>query len=206
MIRVHHLRVGRPIFTTWLLEELGLDYELEIYLRDPETRRAPPGLKAAHPLGKSPVIEDDGLVLSESGAIASYLIDTYDREGKLAPPRGDRVARAVWTQWLHYPEGSAFLPLMLKLLLMREGEPHPKLISRFAGAETTLHLGYIERSLGEKAYILGDQLQGPDFGVAYIVQLAKFVGALDPYPALDAYLARAMERPAYLRARERAGE
>ncbi len=98
MILVHHLRIGRPIFTVWLLEELGLEYELKIYLRHPETMRAPADLKEAHPLGKSPVIEDGNLKLAESGAIASYLIDTYDQAGALAPPRSDRKARAVYTQ------------------------------------------------------------------------------------------------------------
>ncbi|MEL7030440.1 MAG: glutathione S-transferase, partial [Pseudomonadota bacterium] len=106
MIIMHHLRLGRSIFTVWLLEELGLDYELRVYHRNPETMRAPPELKAAHPLGKSPVIEVDGVTLSESGAITSYLIETRDTEHKLAPPKTDRQAWAEYTRWLHYPEGS----------------------------------------------------------------------------------------------------
>ena len=89
MLTIHHLRIGRSIFTVWLLEELGIDYELIEYIRHPETMRAPPELKAVHPLGKSPVIEDDGLLLSESGAITAYLLRKYDNEGRFGPDPGN---------------------------------------------------------------------------------------------------------------------
>ena len=206
MILVHHLRIGRPIFTVWLLEELGVDYELKIYVRNPQTMRAQADLKQAHPLGKSPVIEDGDLKLSESGAITTYLIDTYDTEGKLAPPVSDRAARARYNQWLHYPEGSAFLPLLLKLLLLREQDPKPPLISGFADGETALHLQYIADFLGDKQFLLGDDLQGVDFGMAYIIEFAQRIGELDRFPNLDAYLTRMKARPAFRRACERAGE
>lgn len=206
MILVHHLRTGRPIFTVWLLEELGLAYELKLYLRDPQTMRAQADLKEAHPLGKSPVIEDDGLKLSGSGAIASYLIDNYDKDHSLAPPTTDRIARAIYTQWLHYTEGSAFLPLLVKLVLTREQEPLPQLFSRFAAAEVPMHLNYIQDFLGDKQFLLGDRLQGPDFGMGYILQLAQRVGEIEPYPDLQRYLERLLDRPAFHRARERAGE
>ncbi|MCP4997852.1 MAG: glutathione S-transferase [Hyphomicrobiales bacterium] len=140
MILVHHLRVGRSVFTVWLLEELGLNYELKIYERD-RNMRAPADLKEAHPLGKSPVIEDGDLNLAESGAIAAYLVDTYDTDNLLAPPRDDAAARAEWTQWLHYSEGSAFAPLLMKLLL--RGEQEPALIGTFcrwrSGTALALH-------------------------------------------------------------------
>ncbi|MGI9479803.1 MAG: glutathione S-transferase family protein [Hyphomicrobiaceae bacterium] len=206
MILVHHLRTGRPIFTVWLLEELGLDYELKIYLRDAKTMRAQADLKEAHPLGKSPVIEDDGLKLSESGAIASYLIDNYDKDHSLAPLATERTARAVYTQWLHYSEGSAFLPLLVKLVLTREEEPKPVIFSRFAAAEVPMHLNYIQDFLGDKNFLLGDRLQGPDFGMGYILQLAQRVGEIGPYPKLESYLGRMMDRPAFQRAKQRAGE
>lgn len=202
MIHVHHLRIGRSVFTVWLLEELGLDYELTIYERD-RNMRAPPELRKAHPLGKSPVIVDDGLKLAESGAIAAYLIDTYDRDGLLAPPREDVAARAEWTQWLHYSEGSAFAPLLIKLLL--RGEKEPALISAFADGEVTLQLGYIEGFLGDKPFLLGDRLQAPDFGMTYIAHMAHRLGELGPYPKLSAYLERNTTRPAFLRAMERTG-
>jgi glutathione S-transferase len=206
MILVHALRIGRPVFTVWLLEELDLDYELKIYLRDPKTMRAGPDLKEAHPLGKSPVIVDGGLKLAEPGAITSYLIDTYDEKGLLSPPRSDRRAHARFTQWLHYAEGSAFLPLLMKLLLAAEAEPKPRLISSFAAGETALHLRYIEDFLGDKPFLLGGALQGPDFGMGYILQLAQRLGELAPYPALGTYLERMTARPAFQRARERVGE
>ena len=202
MIHIHHLRIGRSVFTVWLLEELGLDYTLTIYERD-RHMRAPPELKNAHPLGKSPVIEDGDLTLAESGAITAYLIDRYDRDHRLAPPREDVAARARWTQWLHYSEGSAFAPLLIKLLL--RGETQPALISGFADGEVDLHLGYVEDFLGDKTCVLGEQLQGPDFGVSYIAHMAERLGLLPPYPRLRAYLERNTSRPAFLRAMERTG-
>ena len=202
MIHIHHLRIGRSVFTVWLLEELGLDYEMTIYERD-RHMRAPPELKKAHPLGKSPVIEDGALKLAESGAIAVYLIDTYDTDNRLAPPRDDVVARAVWTQWLHYSEGSAFAPLLIKLLL--RGETQPALISAFADGEVSLHLGYMEDFLGDKPFLLGAQLQGPDFGATYIAHMAQRLGLLQSYPRLSAYVKRNTERAAFKRAMERTG-
>jgi glutathione S-transferase len=159
MILLHHLRVGRSLFTVWLLEELGLAYELKIYTRN-ERGRAQADLREAHPLGKSPVIEDGDLLLAESGAIASYLLDTYDTSHSLAPPRSDIKARAIFTQWLHYSEGSAFAPLIMKRLLMADPNQQPPLITSFAAGEVDLHLGYINDFLGEKPYLLGDHLRG----------------------------------------------
>lgn len=205
MIQVHHLRVGRSVFTVWLLEELGLDYELKIYDRN-AMGRAPPELKAAHPLGKSPVIVDDGVTLAESGAIAWHLIERYDAAGLLAPPPlADRAARMEWLQWLHYSEASGFAPLLLKLLLMREQEPKPALIQAFASIEVDLHLGYLRDFLGDKTFILGDRLQAPDIGVTYLLHMAQRLGELAAYPTLSAYVARNTSRPAFLRAMEKTG-
>ncbi len=205
MIKLHHLRIGRSIFTVWLLEELGLDYELEVYLRDPETFRAPPELKQVHPLGKSPVIEDGDLVLSESGAINSYMIEKYDTDHKLASPRSDSKAWAKYTQWLHYPEGSAFAPLLIKMLSLRAGGD-TGLLGAFADGEVPLQLGYISDELGDKPFFMGDTFSGVDFGIAYIASMAQRLGQLEPYPNLDAYLSRMMARPAYRAAIERAVE
>ena len=202
MIHVHHLRIGRSVFTVWLLEELGLDYSLTIYERD-RNMRAPAELRSAHPLGKSPVIEDGDLKLAESGAIAAYLVDTYDREGLFAPPREDVAARAEWTQWLHYSEGSAFAPMLIKLLL--RGDKEPSLINAFADGEVTLQLDYIDGFLADKPFLLGDRLQAPDFGMTYILQLAQRLGMLGSHPRLTAYLERNTARPAFKRAIERTG-
>ncbi|MEP5766037.1 MAG: glutathione S-transferase family protein [Halieaceae bacterium] len=205
MITMHHLRIGRSIFTVWLLEELGLEYELKEYLRDPDTMRAPPELKNIHPLGKSPVIEEDGLVLSESGAITAYLLQKYDRDGKFTPDPNDLPAWAEYSQWLHYPEGSVFVPLFLKLLSSRAGDA-AALLDMFADPEVKLHFDHITNKLGDNEFILGDSISGADFGITYMVGMAERLGLLAPYPKLAAYLARNQARPAFQRAIERAVE
>lgn len=205
MLTIHHLRLGRSIFAVWLLEELELEYELKEYLRDPETMRAPPELKNVHPLGKSPVIEEDGLVLSESGAITSYLLEKYDTNNRFSPPRTDLRAWAEYTQWLHYAEGSVFTPLMLKMIALRSGEPQP-MLDGFGDPEIALHFGHISNKLGDNEFILGDKFSGADFGISYMVSMAQALGQLEPYPALAAYLERNRARPAFQRALERGVE
>ncbi len=203
MIKVHHLRVGRSVFTVWLLEELGLDYKLEIYIRN-EMNRAPPELKNVHPLGKSPVIEVDGFTLAESGAIALYLLQKYDTENKFGPPPGATQAYAEWTQWLLYSEASAFAPLLLKLLLTRT-DPKPEILEMFSTGEVALQLGYIEDRLKDRPFIMGEQFQAPDIGMTYIAQMADRLGEIGPYPKYAEYLARNIERPAFKKALERTG-
>lgn len=205
MLTIHHLRVGRSLFTVWLLEELGLQYNLIEYNRDPETMRAPPELKSAHPLGKSPVIDDEGLVLSESGAIASYLLEKHDPQNHFSPPRSDLGAWAEYNQWLHYAEGSVFTPLMMKLLSLRAGGT-VELLDAFANPEVELHFGHIASKLGDNNYILGDKLSGADFGMGYMVNMAHMLGLLEPFPSLVAYVERLRARPAFQRAIERAVE
>ncbi|MEM7268645.1 MAG: glutathione S-transferase family protein [Pseudomonadota bacterium] len=203
MILVHHLRVGRSVFTVWLLEELGLDYELKVYERDPKTMRADPALRDAHPLGKSPVIEVDGFTLAESGAIAAYLVERFDN-GALGPGEGVE-ARGKWLQWLHYSEGSAFVPLIMTMLLQREQGETPKLIAGFAAGEVKLHLDYLAASLGDGPYILGERFSAPDVGLGYAVNMAGRLGLLEAYPTLAAYAQRVCARPAFLKAMERTG-
>ncbi len=205
MLTIHHLRIGRSIFTVWLLEELNLKYELKEYLRNPTTMRAPPELKNIHPLGKSPVIDDDGLILSESGAITSYLLEKHDKNNQFSPPRSELAAWGTYTQWLHYPEGSVFSPLLMKMLSLRSGEPQP-LLDGFADPEIKLHLSHISNQLGDKEFILGDTFSGADFGISYVVNMAQRLGQLEAYPSLEAYIERNKARPAFLRALERAVE
>ena len=205
MIILHHLRVGRSIFTVWQLEELGIDYELKIYQRDPATFRAQDDLKAVHPLGKSPVIEDGELMLSESSAITTYLLEKFDTDNRFSPPRGDLQKWATFTQWLHYPEGSVFTPLLIKLLLSRSDQPHAAL-GGFSDNEIELHLKHIARQLGDNAFILGNSFSAADFGISYVVSLARRLGQIDAYPDLNAYLGRNLSRPAYLRALKKAVE
>lgn len=203
MLKVHHLRIGRSIFTVWLLEELGAPYELEIYIRN-EMGRAPPELKNAHPLGKSPVIEDDGFTLAESGAISLYLLEKFDPENRFGPPEGDAQARAEWIQWLMYSEASAFAPLLIKLLLSRM-EDKPPVFDMFSSGEVALQLGYLEARLTGRDYVMGDAFQAADIGITYIAQMAERLGELGPYPNLTAYLARNTARPAFQRALEKTG-
>lgn len=202
MLKLHHLRVGRSIFTVWLLEELGAEYEMDIYDRN-EMGRAPPELRNAHPLGKSPVIEDDGFVLAESGAIALYLLEKFDADNTLGPP-DDAKARAEWMQWLMYTEASAFAPMLMKLLLSRM-EDKPPVFEMFATGEVALQLGYIEARLSDRDYVMGDTFSAPDIGMTYIAEMAERLGELAPYPKLSAYLARNKARPAFQRALEKAG-
>lgn len=204
MIKLHHLRIGRSIFTVWLLEEAGADYELDVYLRHPETMRAQADLKAVHPLGKSPVIEDGDLMLSESGVITSYVLAKYDTQNKLHPSANDLAAWAHYQQWLTYPEGSVFAPLLLKMLTLRSGVDHP-VISPFSDAEIELHLSHIVDKLADNDYILGE-FSGADFGIAYVVSMAERLGQLGPYPTLQAYVDRCRARPAFQRAIEKAVE
>ncbi len=204
MITLHHLRIGRSLFTVWLLEETQADYELKVYLRDPKTMRSQADLKAVHPLGKSPVIEDGDLMLSESGVITSYILAKYDHDHELHPDPSNLALWAPYQQWLTYPEGSVFAPLMLKMLTLRSGIDHP-VITPFSDAEIALHLGYIVDKLGDNDYILGD-FSGADFGIAYVVSMADRLGQLEPYPSLQAYLQRCMARPAFQRAVEKAVE
>ena len=204
MIVLHHLVVGRSVFTAWLLEELGLDYELEIYHRL-ETRRAPEELKQIHPLGKSPVVEVDGQVIAESGAIAEYLLERYDTENRLAPSTDDWAERARFLQWLHYPEGSAFAPMLMILLKLSSGQPLGAFADEFATREATLHLSYLRDTLADRDYILGTEFSAADVGLSYIVSLADRLQLLEPYPTLTDYLRRATDRDAFRKAWERTG-
>lgn len=203
MIIMHHLRVGRPIFTTAFLEELGLEYDLRLYDRN-ERFRAPPELRDVHPLGKTPVIEDNGLLIAESGAITTYLIDTYDTEGKFRPAKEDRAAWVAYNQWLHYAEGSAGAPLLINLLLRRE-DPKPPYVTAFAERETALHLGYLDQHLADRDYILGADFSGADVGCGYIANGAKQLKLLDDYPNVAAYAARITARPAFMKAFAKSG-
>ncbi len=186
MITLHHLRIGRSIFTVWLLEEAGADYELEVYHRHPDTMRAPDSLKKIHPLGKSPVIDDDGLILSESGAITDYVLNKYDKAYSMHPNPDDVEARARYTQWLAYPEGSVFAPLLMKMLMLRSGQDHP-VLDPFSAAEIKLHFDHISNQLGDQQFILGDSFSGADFGIAYMISMADRLGQLEDYPTLKDY-------------------
>ena len=200
MIVVHHLNDSRSQRVLWLLEELGLAYEIRHYARDATTRLAPPELLAVHPLGKSPVIEDGDQKVIESGAIVDYLIRRHGA-GRLQPAVGTPDFEA-YNQWLHYAEGSAMLPLMLKLYVSRLGEAGAPLAPRI-NSELANHLGHVERSLQGRDWLVGDTLTGADIQMSFVGEAAR--GLRASYPAMDAWVKRFQARPAYQRALERGG-
>jgi glutathione S-transferase len=200
MIVVHHLNDSRSQRVLWLLEELGVPYEIRHYQRNATTRLAPPELAAVHPLGKSPVIEDDGLTLIESGAIVDYLVRRHGG-GRLQPAAGTPDFEH-YNQWLHYSEGSAMLPLMLRLYVSRLGDAGAPLAPRI-DSELANHLGHVDRSLQGRDWLLGDTLTGADIQMSFVGEAAR--GLRANYPAMDAWVRRFQQRPAYQRALERGG-
>jgi glutathione S-transferase len=202
MIVVHHLNDSRSQRVLWLLEELGLPYEIERYQRNAQTRLAPPELKAVHPLGKSPVITDDGRAINESGAIIDYLIRRHGR-GRLQPSP-ETPAYDDYVQWMHYAEGSAMLPLLLNLYAGRLGEAKAPLMPRI-DSEIANHLGYVDGALKGRHYLLGSELTGADVQMSFVGELAGAFGKRAAYPTLDTWVKRLHERPAYKAALERGG-
>ena len=217
MLTVHHLNNSRSQRVLWLLEELGLDYEIRRYERDQETMLAPESLRKVHPLGKSPVITDGRLTIAESGAIVEYLVDEYGA-GRLAPARGT-PERLRYTYWLHYAEGSAMPPLLLKLVFDRiESGPMPFLVRPVARAiarrvkgsyiapQIERHLDFLEAELARHAWFAGDEFSAADIQMSFPLEAAAARGGLDESrPRLMAFLARIHARPAHALALERGG-
>jgi glutathione S-transferase len=217
VIVVHHLNNSRSQRVLWLLEELGLDYEIKRYQRDAKTMLAPPELRAVHPLGKSPVITDGDSTFAESGAIVEYLLELYGA-GRLIPPAGT-AERRRYTYWLHYAEGSMMPPLLLKLVFtqMPRGRM-PALIrpiarriadgvrTQFVDPQIKLHLDYLEGELGKTQWFAGDEFTAADIQMSFPVEAAASRGGLDASrPKLFAFLQRIHARPAYQRALDRGG-
>lgn len=216
MLTVHHLETSRSHRVLWLLEELGLAYDVRLYKRDPKTLLAPPELRAVHPLGKSPVVTEEGRTVAESGAILEYLIERHG-QGRLAPPAGS-PERLRWTYWLHYAEGSAMPPLLLKLVFGRLPRATPALLrpliravarkaqSSFIDPQLVTHMDHWESALGESKWFAGDEFSAADIQMSYPVEAAGArVGFGARRPRLAAFLAEIHARPAYRRAVERGG-
>jgi len=202
MIVVHHLNDSRSQRILWLLEELGLPYEIKPYQRDAQTRLAPPELKKVHPLGKSPVITDGNRTVIESGAIIDYVIRRHGK-GRLQPaPESPEYDDYI--QWMHYAEGSAMLPLMLNLYTTRLGEAAAPLKPRIDG-EIANHLAYIDSALKGRQFLLGDTLTGADIQMSFVGEVAGAFGQRAQYPNLDAWTKRLHERPAFKKALDRGG-
>lgn len=217
MIIVHHLNNSRSQRVLWLLEELSLEYEVKRYQRDATTMLAPASLRAVHPLGKSPVIADGELTIAESGAIVEYLVERYGA-GRLVPAPGT-PERLRYTYWLHYAEGSAMPPLLLKLVFDRiEKGPMPFFVrpvaraivrrakSSFIEPSITRHLEYMEAELGRSEWFAGKEFSAADIQMSFPLEAAAARGGLDAgRPKLMAFLERIHARPAFKRALERGG-
>jgi len=217
MIIVHHLNNSRSQRILWLLEELGLDYEIKRYQRHPQTMLAPPELRAVHPLGKSPVITDGNLTLAESGAIVEYLADRHGA-GRLAPAP-DSPERVRYLYWLHFAEGTAQPPSLLKLLFDRIKSGSPLLVRPIARAIADRALGsyvlpniernldFMESELGKNEWFAGAQFSAADIQMSFPVDAYRARGGLDEKrPRLMRFLEKIHARPAYRRAVERGGE
>lgn len=202
MIVVHHLNNSRSQRVLWCLEELELDYQIVKHQRDAQTNLAPETLAAIHPLGKAPVVRDDGQVIFESGAILEYLVRRYGK-GRLAPPDGTPEHQR-YLQWLHYAEGSAMLPLMMKLYLSRLGDASGPLLPRVHG-EIEKHFGFLDAELGDRDFFVGGELTAADIQLGFVIQAARMLYGLEKFPKLAAFLERVQARPAYRRAIERGG-
>ena len=214
MITVHHLENSRSQRILWLLEELGIEYDLKRYGRDKTTNLAPPELREVHPLGKAPVIEDDGLVVAESGAIVEYLVGKYDN-GTLLPAAGT-PERHAYTYWLHYAESSLMPLLILALVMSRiETKALVRPIARKIAASVRegyldpnldRHLAFVESTLAESTWFCGERMTAADCQMSFAIEAAEVRTDLrNVYPHLAGFLERIRARPAYKRALDRGG-
>lgn len=221
MITLHHLEQSRSQRVLWMLEELGLAYDVVSYKRDPKTWLAPVELRKVHPLGKSPVLQDDTLILAESGAILEYLADRYDLQRSLSPQPlpVEASERLQYHYWMHYAEGSAMPPLVMSLVFAKVRKaPLPffakpiahsivdKVMKSFISPQLRLHLGWMEQALNQSTWFAGERFSAADIQMSFPVQAAAVrAGPMTDYPKLQAFLARIAERPAYRRAEQRGG-
>jgi glutathione S-transferase len=216
MITVHHLNNSRSQRVLWLLEELGCEYRVVRYQRDPQTLLAPPELRRIHPLGKSPVLTDGAHTLAESGAIIEYLIERYGA-GRLRPPPGSD-AWLRYTYWLHYAEGSAMPPLLLKLVFLRLPRSAPALLrpivravaqraqQSFIDPQLKTHIDYWEGELGKSTWFAGEELTGADVQMSFPLEAAAARAGIPLGERVRGFLERIHERAAYRRALEAGGK
>ena len=203
MIVVHHLNNSRSQRIPWLLEELGVPYRLEQHRRDGKTNLAPPALRAIHPLGKSPVIQDGDLTLAESGAIIEYLVERYGA-GRLVPQRGsNEYVRYLY--WMHFAEGTIMLHMVARLYLIRVGEAAKAMLARVE-AMIGDELDLVEGELGRSAHLAGTEFSAADVQMVFPLEFAAYGGLLaERHAKLRDYLTRMQARPAYRRAVETGG-
>ena len=200
MVTIHHLERSRSDRIIWLCEELGIEYDIVQHQRDPDTMRASETLWAINPLGKSPVIEHQGQVIFESGAIIEYLLSAFDSNG-LRPAAGSK-AYIDYLQWLHAPEATMTLPILMPMLCGAMGI-ESELMPLFADNETQTLYRYLEAELAQRDYIAGDHFSAADIMLSYTLMMAQSLAAtgpdavFTPYPSINAYLDRLKARKAY---------
>jgi glutathione S-transferase len=202
MIIVHHLEHSRSQRVLWFLEELGVEYEIKFYARDAETNLAPTELKQVHPLGKSPVIEDDGQTIAESAAIIEYLSRKYG-DGKYTPA-ANSADYMPYLQWMHFSEGSAMTPFLLALYTSRLGDAAAPLMPRI-GSEIDNHLDYMERALDGRDFFMGSEISAADFQLSFVAEIANAQGMTATRPNLKGFVERIQARDGYKRALEKGG-
>jgi glutathione S-transferase len=217
MITIHHLNKSRSHRIVWLLEELGVPYEVRHYQRDAKTNLAPPELLSVHPLGKSPVITDGDLTIAESGAIIEYLVERYGK-GSLVPAAGSN-AKLRYTYWLHFAEGTAMPPMVMTLVFNRVesakmpffAKPIAKGIARkvkgdFINPNLRRIVALMEGELGKSEWFTGNEFTAADVQMSLPVEAAMLRAKESPMPNLQRFLERIHARPAYKRAMEKGGE
>ncbi|MES2095461.1 MAG: glutathione S-transferase [Pseudomonadota bacterium] len=199
---VHHLNNSRSQRILWMLEELGLPYDIKHYQRDAKTMLAPPELRKVHPLGKSPMLEDEGRIIIETGAICEYLVEKAD--GKLGAP-AHRDAALLYRQYLHYAEGSMMPPLLLMLVVNRI-PLMGKTVAKRIQPMIDVHLDYVESELASRPWFAGDEITAADIMMSFPLEAAGSRAGLDASrPATTAWLAKIHARPAYQVALEKGG-
>ena len=198
MIRLHHLNQSRSLRTLWLLEELGVPYEVVSHQRDAKTHLAPESLKAVHPLGKSPVIEMDGQTYAESGAITELLIERFAPE-RLRPAT-DSSDYGYYLQWIDFAESSLMLPLMLELFTKKAGIDDNEFLNSYIDTEKTRLFEYLDASVKGKSFIVGDKLSGADFMLSFDLIILAKRQKLDAYPNIRQYAEALASLDSYQRA------
>ena len=201
MITVHHLNNSKSQRILWLLEELEMDYEIVNYTRQP-TMAAPPEMREIHPLGKAPIVDIDGHIMAESGAVVEYIVHKFGN-GRLTP-EPDSEHYGHYLEMLHYPEGSANTPFFLNLIVTFMGLAGSPL-EGFAKESSALHLGYMESLLDGNDYLVGNEFSAADIQMTFILQGSKRGGGLGDYPNLSAFVDRMEARPAFIRSVEKGG-
>ena len=201
-ITVHHLNISRSQRILWLLEELGADYEIVSYQRDAATNLAPATLKDAHPLGKSPLIEDDGRRVAESGAIIQYLCERHGGKSWLPDPQS--AAHVDHLEWMQFGESSFFVPVMLKIYAGRLGDAAAPLMPRI-DEQLAAHIDYAEAGLSDDLHFVGTDWSAADVMMSFPAEIAVMQGYADRAPKLARFVEAVHARPAWQRARERGG-